>query len=104
MGKKYICEVKKDDKNSELELVNAKHFNSLGKDGGIKFSTHHEMNKYFNHYCVSEDQLQNDSSSLFMFLFFLLLLIFIVTIICQMFMRSSSGSINGKTTFGRFSF
>lgn len=104
MGKKYICEVKKDHKNNELELVHTDDYSTLDSTnkGAIKFSDHHEMHRYFNRHCISEDQLQNDSNSLFMFLFFLLLLIFLVTIICQMFMKS--GSINGKTSFGRFSF
>ena len=109
MGKRYICEVKKDNINNELELVNTKHFHTLPSSAGqgaIKFSDQHQMHKYFNTYCISEDQLQNNGNSLFMFLFFLLLLIFLVTLICQMFNKSgySVGSTVGKTTFGRFSF
>lgn len=109
MGKRYICEVKRDHKNNELELVNTKHFHTLHSstgEGAIKFSDHHEMNRYFNRHCISEDQLQNSGNSLFMFLFFLLLLIFLVTLICQMFNKSGSdvASTVGKTSFGRFSF
>ena len=109
MGKKYICEVKKDNINNELELVHAKHFhtdNSSITEGAIKFSDHNEMHRYFNRHCISEEKLQNSSNSLFMFLFFLLLIIFLVTLICQMFNKSGSGvsSNVGKTAFGRFSF
>ena len=109
MGKRFICEVKKDHINDELELVNTKNYNTVQSsagEGAIKFSNHHEMNKYFNKHCISEDELQNSGNSLFMFLFFLLLLIFLVTLICQMFNKPVSGvaSTVGKTTFGRFSF
>ena len=109
MGKRYICEVKRDHKHNELELVNTKHFKTLHSsagEGAIKFSDHHEMNRYFNRHCISEDQLQNSGNSLFMFLFFLLLIIFLVTLICQMFNKSGPnvGSTVGKTAFGRFSF
>lgn len=109
MGKRFICEVKKDHKNHELELVNTNNYDTVQSssgEGSIKFSNHHEMNKYFNKHCISEDQLQNSGNSLFMFLFFLLLLIFLVTLICQMFNKSGSSvtSTVGKTAFGRFSF
>ena len=111
MGKRYICEVKKDHENNELELVNTKNYhtinnNSSDSEGTIKFSDKHEMHRYFNKHCISEDQLQNNGNSLFMFLFFILLLIFLVTLICQMFSKSRSGtnSTVGTTSFGRFSF
>uniref|UniRef100_A0A6C0LEN0 Uncharacterized protein n=1 Tax=viral metagenome TaxID=1070528 RepID=A0A6C0LEN0_9ZZZZ len=110
MVKKYICEVKRDQKNNELELVNTNNYETVpssATEGAIQFSNSHEMNRYFNQYCISEDQLKNNSNSLFMFLFFLLLLIFLVTLICQMFNKSSGtrvSSIVGKTSFGRFSF
>jgi len=109
MGKRYICEVKRDHKNNELELVNTNNFETVqssGAEGAIKFSDSHEMHRYFNRHCISEDQLQNNGNSLFMFLFFLLLLIFLVTLICQMFNKSgpSVASTVGKTSFGRFSF
>ena len=109
MGKRYICEVKRDHKNNELELVNTNNFSTVqssGAEGAIKFSDSHEMHRYFNRHCISEDQLQNNGNSLFMFLFFLLLLIFIVTLICQMFNKSGPGvtSTVAKTSFGRFSF
>jgi len=111
MGKRYICEVKRDDINHELELVHTNKFNTKpihtsGAEGAIRFSSPHEMHKYFHKYCISEDQLQNNENSLFMFLFFILLLIFLVTLICQMFNKSGSGvaSSVGKTSFGRFSF
>ena len=109
MGKRYVCEVKKDHKNKELELVHAKHFHTLDSsagEGAIRFKNNHEMNKYFNEYCISEDELKNSGNSLFMFLFFLLLLIFMVTLICQMFNKSGTNmsSSFGQTSFGRFSF
>ena len=109
MGKRYICEVKRDHKHNELELVNTNNFDTVpssSAEGAIKFSDHHEMNRYFNRHCISEDQLQNSGNSLFMFLFFLLLIIFLVTLICQMFNKSGSdvASTVGKTAFGRFSF
>ena len=109
MVKRYICEVKKDHKNHELELVNTNNFHTVQSsagEGAIQFSDSHEMNRYFNRHCISEDQLQNNGNSLFMFLFFLLLLIFLVTLICQMFNKSGTGidSTVGKTAFGRFSF
>lgn len=107
MGKRYICEVKRDHKHNELELVNTNNFHTVQSsagEGAIKFSNPHEMHRYFNKHCISEDQLQNNS--LFMFLFFLLLLIFLVTLICQMFNKSGTGVVSsvGKTSFGRFSF
>ena len=108
MGKRYICEVKRDHKNNEIELVRSNDFEygSSASEGAIKFLNNHEMNRYFNRNCVSEDELQNNGNSLFMFLFFLLLLIFLVTLICQMFNKSGINvdSTVGKTTFGRFSF
>ena len=109
MGKRYICEVKKDHTNNELELVNTNNFNTVQSsagEGAIQFSDRHEMNRYFNRHCISEDQLQNSGNSLFTFLFFLLLLIFIVTLICQMLNKPGSdfASTVGKTSFGRFSF
>lgn len=109
MGKRYVCEVKKDHKHNELELVNTNNFKTMQSsagEGAIQFANPHEMNRYFNKYCISEDQLQNNGNSLFMFLFFLLLLIFLVTLICQMFNKSGPGvaSTVGKTSFGRFSF
>lgn len=109
MGKRYICEVKKDNVNNELELVNTNNFNTVHSsigEGAIKFSDPNEMHRYFNRHCVSEDQLQNNGNSLFMFLFFILLLIFIVTLICQMFNKSgiNNPSTLAKTSFGRFSF
>ena len=109
MGKKYICEVKRDHKHNELELVNTNNYDTVqssSAEGAIKFSDNHEMNRYFNRHCISEDQLQNSGNSLFMFLFFLLLFIFLVTLVCQMFNKSGSGIIDtvGKTSFGRFSF
>lgn len=105
MGKKYICEVKKDNINHELELVNTNKYNTVqssADEGAIRFSNSSEMHRYFNNHCISEDQLGNN---LFMFLFFILLLIFLITLICQMFNKSdfkSSGISN--TSFGRFSF
>ena len=108
MGKRYICEVKKDNVNNELELVNTDNYHTIknsSDEGNIKFINHHEMNKYFNKHCISEHELRNDSNNLFMFLFFILLLIFMVTIICQMMNKSSNvSSTIANTSFGRFSF
>jgi len=108
MGKRYICEVKKDNINNELELVNINNHLTIddpAKPGAIKFLNEHEMHKYFNKHCISEDKLQN-GNSLFMFLFFLLLIIFFVTLIYLMFNKSGSDfpSTVSKTAFGRFSF
>jgi hypothetical protein len=106
---KYICEVNKDNKNVELELVRDENIlPSFGSatEGAIKFSNIHQMNKYFNKHCISANQLQNNGNNLFIFLFFILLLIFIITLVCQMFNNSNTGLDYGlrKTEFGRFSF
>ena len=107
MGKKYICEVKRDKNNNELELVNTNNYNTIsgsGAEGAIRFSDSDEMQRYFDRYCISEDDLPR-GGGLFMFLFFLLLIIFLITLICQMFNKSGSGASNvSKTAFGRFSF
>lgn len=110
MGKRYICEVKRDHNNNELELVNTKNFDTIqssGSEGVIKFSDNDEMNRYFNRYCISEDDLSNNGSGLFMFLFFLLLLIFIITLTCQAFTKPGNApttSTGTTSSFGRFSF
>ena len=108
MGKKYICEVKRDNTNFELELVNTNNFNTVPSstsEGGIQFSDRNEMQRYFDRYCISEDKLGN-GGGIFVFLFFLLLLIFLVILINQMFNKSGPGvaSTVRKTSFGRFSF
>jgi hypothetical protein len=106
MGKRYICEVKKDNINNELELVRANEYNTIkssADEGAIRFVNSSEMHKYFHDHCISEDKL--GGNNLFMFLFFILLLIFLITLICQIFNKSdikSSGISN--TAFGRFSF
>lgn len=104
MGKKYICEVKRDWANNEIELVNQPLYNtekcSAGEDGKIKFKDGGEMHKYFKHHCVSEDELRNESS-VYSFLFFILLLMIIVYIVIMLF---KNGKGSPKTSFGRFSF
>lgn len=115
MGK-YICEVKKDDYNNELELINSKNFSTVisqSSPGTIKFKDYGDMYEYFNKYCISEDVLRKEAESgnnLFSFLFFILLFIFIGTIVWQM---CNNGSIFGtggspstvtNAAFGRFSF
>ena len=103
MGKKFICEVKKDNINNKLKLIDADHYSmSKTSDSSIDFSNHHEMNKYFNKYCISEDQLNNNSNNLFMFLFFTLLFIFLIVLMCQTFNKQATTITN--TSFGRFSF
>lgn len=113
---RYICEVKKDDDNYELELVNSKNFSagvSQSSPGTIKFKGHGDMYEYFNKYCVSEDVLKKEAeagNSLFSFLFFILLVIFIGTVVWQMCNngnKSGTGNTGGSltnTAFGRFSF
>lgn len=104
MGKKFICEVKKDGNDNKLKLVDANDYDysSQKEAGAIKFSTKNQMNSYFNEKCVSVDEIQNSSNNLFTFLFFLLLLIFIVTLVYQM--MGKSKNIGTATSFGRFSF
>ena len=109
---KYICEVKKDNDNNELELVHTDKYDSIGsgtKNGAIKFKDEDELNRYFRNHCISEVALQQTaqtSSSLFMMLFWILLIIFIVNIVFQM---CGSGRMNTgmnpvPVTTGRFSF
>ncbi len=78
MGKKYICEVKRDWANSELELVQHKLYDTVpcnsGEEGKIRFKHGGEMHKYFKDHCISEDELRNDNM-IFIVLFWLLLLI-----------------------------
>ena len=114
MGK-YICEVRKDDANHELELVHAKHFSLAGTSppGAIKFKGPGDMYEYFNKHCKSEEALIKEAeagNNLFSFLFFTLLFIFICTIVWQMCNKGSAGGGGGgggpvtNTAFGRFSF
>ena len=117
MGR-YICEVKKDNTNNELELVHADKFGtSSSSPGAIKFNSHGDMYEYFNKYCVSEDVLRKESEAgnkLFSFLFFILLSIFICTIVWQMCNKGNNSGTGGtfgmsgdnltNTAFGRFSF
>lgn len=113
--RKYICEVRKDDANHELELVHANKFSLSGTStpGAITFKDHGDMYEYFNKYCVSEDVLRKEAeagNNLFSFLFFTLLFIFICTIVWQMCNKGSTGGVGStagpvtNTAFGRFSF
>lgn len=106
MTKKFICEVRKDSQNNELELVHTKHYNTVSspENNVIKFSNSDEMEKYFNKHCISEDQLQNSGNNLFMFLFYILLLVFIVTMICQLTSGKPSPKLSPTSAFGKFSF
>lgn len=110
MGKKYICEVKKDGNDNKLKLIDANDYDyaSNPESGSIHFSDKNQMNSYFNQNCISVDdlqQMQNSSNNLFTFLFFILLLIFIVTLVCQMMGKSKNPSVSAVTSqFGRFSF
>lgn len=117
MGR-YICEVKKDNSNNELELVHADKFGtSSSSPGAIKFNSHGDMYEYFNKHCISEDVLKKESEAgnkLFSILFFILLSIFIGTIVWQMCNKESTVGTGGtfgmsgdnltNTAFGRFSF
>ena len=106
MGKKYICEVKRDNNNNELELVNTNNFNTIpgGVEGSIRFKDNDEMHRYFNRYCISEKELQNSGGGIFMFLFFLLLLICIINLLCKMMKNGASTNVKPPSAFGRFSF
>jgi hypothetical protein len=109
MGR-YICEVKRDHKNNELELVHANKYNLSGsapQHGAIQFENHHELNKYFRNHCVSEDVLREEAratGNIFTFLFWLLLLVFIITMVVQFCNGKKAGSSLSQTSFGRFSF
>ena len=106
MGIKYICEVRRDYSNKELELVKHKDFHTVatgGLEGAIKFKNDHDFHKYFKKYCISEDELKSaeSGSSIFMFLFWMLLLIFIITLVFQS-CNNGSGQQVSSTAFGRF--
>ena len=110
MGR-YICEVKKDNANTQLELIHAKSFatSSTSEPGVIKFNGSGDMYEYFNKYCISEDSLREEvarGNNLFQFLFFILLFIFIGTIIWKLYSKNgnSSTATITNTSFGRFSF
>ena len=108
MGR-YICEVKKDNANMQLELIHAKSFatSSTSEPGVIQFSGTGAMYEYFNKYCISEDSLLEEVSrgnNLFQFLFFILLFIVIGTIIWQLYSKNGNSSTVTNTSFGRFSF
>lgn len=108
MGKKYICEVKKDNSDMSLKLVHAKDYpiNSKSEVGEIQFNTQYGFDKYFEDNCISEDELKNNGS-IFMLLFWLLLFIFIIVIIVQLVMNGTKSSTGGGGTakFGsRFNF
>ena len=102
MGKKYICEVKRDWANNELELVQSKLYDTKecekGENGKIIFSNGGEMHKYFKDHCVSEDELKNDNM-VFVVLFWLLLLILLGMLIYNLSKGNSSSSSPLK--FGR---
>ena len=108
MGK-YICEVKRDDDQNEIELVHSTKYDlssSSPEQGAIKFKTADELQRYFINHCISEDTLLQEAkqgSNLFTFLFWILLLIFIITIVFQMYNSGEKLKIP-TTAFGRFSF
>lgn len=97
MGKKYICEVRKDNNNKELELIN-----STGS--AIKFSTQEDMNTYFNNYCVSEERIKNNVNNSYGFIFIIFFIIIIIAILFPMFNNGNGNSDNLLNNFGRFSF
>ena len=103
MGKKYICEVKRDWVNNELELVQHKLYETspCGSDGEgkIKFKNGGEMQKYFKDHCISEDELRNDNM-IFVVLFWLLLLILLGMLIFNL-TKGNSGN-NGTTPAVKF--
>ena len=108
MGNRYICEVRRDYDNKELELVKHNDFHTVptsGLEGAIRFQNDHDFHKYFKKYCISEDELRSaeSGSSTFIVLFWILLLIFIITLVCQSFNNGSSEKIS-STAFGRFTF
>jgi len=111
---KYICEVRKDSNDNELELVHPSHYTSAsGKAGGIKFSDPKEFHAYFKKHCVSEEQLVKSAkgsvNSVFTFLFYVLLFLLIGTLIYQLCTKNGSTSsvVTGTALnqgFGKFSF
>lgn len=107
---KYICEVNKDKKNNELELVHLNKYHvsgSTSENGAIKFKDEHELNRYFKNHCVSEESLREQAKSennIFMFLFWALLLICVIVIIIQLCNRKVASPKLAQTSFGRFSF
>ena len=108
MGR-YICEVKKDNANTQLELIHANNFSSdsSAEPGTIKFSSNSDMYEYFNKYCISEDALREEvggANRLFQFLFYTLLFIFIGVIMWNLLGKNGNSSTPTNTSFGRFSF
>lgn len=103
MGKKYICEVKRDWATSELELVQHKLYDTKpcnsGEEGKIRFKDGAEMQKYFTDHCISEDELKNDNM-IFVILFWLLLFVLIGMLIFNLAKGNSNMSTPAK--FGRF--
>jgi hypothetical protein len=106
MGR-FICEVKKNHHDKELQLINTHHSVGTSEPGTIKFDNNRDMNKYFNKYCISEDVLKQEVAStnnLFTFLFYILLFVFITTMIWQVCNKNGNSSKISNTAFGRFSF
>ena len=102
MGKKYICEVKKD--HNSLELVNHENYSTNNSSGNeITFASKNDFNNYINNHCISEDDL-NNNNSIFIFLFWLLLFILIIMIVVQLIIKSRSTIKPPVSEFGRFTF
>ena len=107
MGKKYICEVKRDFSNNQLQLVNHKNYNTVpcsqGEDGAINFTDGDEMRRYFDNNCIAEDSLRR-GNGIFVFLFYLLLFILLMMLTFQLVKSSAKPTSVANSAFGRFSF
>ena len=106
---RYICEVRSDPDNNELELVHTNKYltESAPEQGAIRFKNSDEFNRYFKNHCISRADLKEaarEQGSIFTMLFWLLLLVFIITIIVQVCNGSKGVSSVAQTSFGRFSF
>ena len=110
---RYICEVRSDPDNNELELVHTNKYGVLpgssAEPGAIRFKNNDEFNRYFTNHCISRAELKEaarEQGSIFTLLFLLLLLVFIITIIVQVCNSGKNGysSSASPTAVGRFSF
>lgn len=110
MPKKYICEVKRDWANNELELIQTKLYDTVdtaqGQNGTIKFSNAEEMKNYFKDHCIAYDDIKNNNQC-FVVLFWILLFILIGMLLFQMMnnkdmfkTKTVTNSVTGA--FGRF--
>jgi len=110
---RYICEVRSDPDNYQLELVHTDKYgvksSSDDEPGAISFTNSDEFNRYFKKHCIARHELKEaarEEGGIFTMLFWLLLLVFIITIIVQVCNSGKSGynSSVSETSFGRFSF